>query len=359
MSELTFDIPLVTLQNPVQSAARGAETIEELDSLIERVKRAQATFATYTQEQVDRIFRAASIAASAERISLAKDAVQETGMGVVEDKVIKNHFAAEYIYNKYRDTQTCGVLEEECDGENLKHLFQEARLCPDYVVICEPSSNRIALGHKGKAQVIIKTRGLSAHGSAPEKGVNAVYEMAEIIQRVEKTNARLMKKSGLKPTLVLTRISSTGASINAVPSECEIYLDRRMVPGETEDTIRREMDQLIRGKNAAWQVGTLHAKSWTGLEVEYEPVHPAWRIDLAHELTLACKAAYLEEFGAEPAEYDFWDFSTNAVTPVSLGIPTIGFGPGESKLAHMRDESIEVDQIIEACGFYTRLIRSI
>ena len=254
---------------------------------------------------------------------------------------------------------SCGVLEEECDGENLKHLFQETRLRPDYVVICEPSSNRIALGHKGKAQIIINTRGLSAHGSAPEKGVNAVYEMAEIIRRVEKTNARLMKKSGLKPTLVLTRISSTGASINAVPSECEIYLDRRMVPGETEDTIRREMDQLIRGKNAAWQVGTLHAKSWTGLEVEYVPVHPAWRIDLAHELTLACKAAYLEEFGAEPAEYDYWDFSTNAVTPVSLGIPTIGFGPGESKLAHMRDESIEVDQIIEACGFYTRLIRSI
>ncbi|NTU74888.1 MAG: hypothetical protein HGA86_02070, partial [Anaerolineaceae bacterium] len=91
----------------------GAKTIEELDTLIERVKKAQAVYATFTQDQVDRIFRDASLAANAERISLAKDAVAETGMGIVEDKVIKNHFAAEFIYNKYRNTQTCGVVEDD------------------------------------------------------------------------------------------------------------------------------------------------------------------------------------------------------------------------------------------------------
>ena len=70
------------------------------------------------------------------------------------------------------------VFEEDCDGENLKYLFKELNLRPNYVVICEPSNNQIALGHKGKAQISIKTRGVSAHGSAPEKGINAIYEMA-------------------------------------------------------------------------------------------------------------------------------------------------------------------------------------
>ena len=254
---------------------------------------------------------------------------------------------------------SCSVFEEDCDGENLKHLFRELSLKPDFVLICEPSDNVITLGHKGKAQILIKTQGVSAHGAAPEKGVNAVYEMAEIIQRVEKANQALMQKDGLHGTLVLSRISSRSASLNAVPSECEIYLDRRTVPGETQDAILREMDRLIEGKRAAWEVGTLHRQSWTGLEIVYRPFHPAWQIGLEHELTRACIAAYGENFGREPAGYGFWDFSTNAVTPVSLGIPTIGFGPGDPKLAHMPDESCEVDQIAEACSFYTRVIREI
>ncbi len=254
---------------------------------------------------------------------------------------------------------SCTVFEEDCDGENLKHLFAELSLRPNYVVICEPSDNKIALGHKGKVQASIKTRGISAHGSAPEKGVNAIYEMAEIIQRVEKKNLELMKQDSPRGTLVMSRISSVSASLNAVPSECEVYLDRRMVPGETEDDIRKEMEQLIRGKNATWEVGTLRRKSWTGLDIKYQPSHAAWRIDLNHELTRACVAAYQAYFGSDPAGYDFWDFSTNAVTPVSMGIPTIGFGPGENKLAHMVNENCRVSQIIDACGFYMGVIDQI
>ncbi len=251
---------------------------------------------------------------------------------------------------------SCTVFEEDCDGENLKHLFKELNLKPDYVVICEPSNNIITLGHKGKAQISIKTHGVSAHGSAPEKGVNAIYEMAEIIQRVDKTNLELMKKGNPRGTLVMSRISSVSASLNAVPSECEVYLDRRMIPGETEADIKHEMDEIIKGKNATWEVGTLHRKSWTGMDIKYEPFHLAWKIELEHELAQACIAAYQENFGNAPAAYDFWDFSTNAVTPVSMGIPTIGFGPGEYKLAHMRNENCEVSQVIEACGFYARVI---
>jgi len=277
-----------------------------------------------------------SVAASVYAAALAKQ------QGFTQDKTI-------YV--------SATVFEEDCDGENLKHLFKEQSLRPNAVVICEPSNNTITLGHKGKAQVAIKTHGISAHGSAPEKGVNAVYEMAEIIQRIERKNNELMKRGEMRGTMVLSKISSVASSLNAVPSECEVYVDRRTIPGETNDDIKKEMDELISGKNASWQIGTLHRKSWTGLDIRYEPFHAAWRIEENHPLTQACMSAYRESFGVLPARFDFWDFSTNAVAPVSLGIPTIGFGPGDYKLAHMRDESIEVKQIAEAMRFYAMLMK--
>ena len=251
---------------------------------------------------------------------------------------------------------SCTIFEEDCDGENLKHMFNELQFRPDYFVTCEPSNNLITTGHKGKAQVLIKTQGISAHGSAPEKGLNAIYEMAEIIQRVEKNNLELMQKGRPHGTLVMSKISSTSASLNAVPSECEVYLDRRIVVGETEATIRSEMDQIITGKKAAWEIGALRRTTWTGLEVTYHPFHLAWEIDLNHPLSLAFIKSYQEVFGAEPTRYDYWDFSTNAVTTVAMGIPTIGFGPGEYKLAHMINERCDVSQIIEACQMYACVI---
>ena len=89
------------------------ENLETFERMLARVREAQKIYASYTQEQVDKIFRAAAMAANLQRIPLAKMAVEETGMGVVEDKVIKNHYAAEYIYNAYKDTKTCGVIEED------------------------------------------------------------------------------------------------------------------------------------------------------------------------------------------------------------------------------------------------------
>ena len=144
-----------------------------------------------------------------------------------------------------------------------------------------------------------------------------------------------------------------------MPSACEIYLDRRIAPGETEQAIRDEMDALIQGKHATWDIEPLQRTSWTGLPISYRPFHLAWQIDPEHALTQACAAAYQAVFGRLPEEYIFWDFSTNAVTPVGLGIPTIGFGPGDYKLAHMRDEHIQVAQIVEACDFYLGVIQQI
>ena len=105
-------------ENERPDAADGG--VAELEAQIARVRAAQAKYASYTQEQVDAIFKAAAIAADKARIPLAKQAASETGMGIVEDKVIKNHYAAEYIYNTYRDTKTCGVVEEDAAAGIMK-----------------------------------------------------------------------------------------------------------------------------------------------------------------------------------------------------------------------------------------------
>ena len=269
-------------------------------------------------------------------------------------------FAKQRGYTEGKTIYVTGtVCEEYCDGENLKHLYKELALKPDYCIICEPSDNVITLGHKGKAQIRIKTHGVSAHGSAPEKGVNAVYEMAEIISRVDALNKSLVKIGAKHGTIVLSDISCVSASLNAVPSECAIYLDRRLVLGETLEQVKQEMAELIAGKNASWEIGTLHHTSWTGKPLEYQPMHNPWNIDADHDLAKALRAAYQTVYQRDATTFDFWDFGTNAITPVAMGIPTIGFGPGDYKLAHMKDERCAVNKIEEACQVYCQLIKEL
>lgn len=250
---------------------------------------------------------------------------------------------------------TGSVCEEYCDGVCLEHFYRDSGVRPEVCVICEPSDNRIVLGHTGKVQARIKTHGVSAHGSAPEKGINAVYEMAGIITRVEELNKRLRATPG-GGTVVLSDISCQSASLNAVPSQCEIYLDRRLRLGESVEQVKGELDALVAGKRAAWEPGTLRHTSWTGVELVYEPAHEPWKIAEDAPLTLKCNEAYEAAFGQKPEQYDFWDFGTNAVVPVSMGVATIGFGPGEYKLAHMTDERCDPRKVEDACRFYAQLI---
>jgi putative selenium metabolism hydrolase len=268
--------------------------------------------------------------------------------------------AKELGYIKNKTVYVTGtVCEEYCDGENLKHLYKELSLKPDYCIICEPSDNVVTLGHKGKAQIRITTHGVSSHGSAPEKGVNAVYEMAEIISRVDNLNKSLYKENEAHGTVVLSDISCVSASLNAVPSECSIYLDRRLILGETLEQIKKEMNKLIEDKNASWEVGTLYHTSWNGKKLEYEPMHNPWKIEKDHVLTQSLIKAYKTIYNHDIENFNFWDFGTNAITPIGMGIPTIGFGPGEYKLAHMIDERCAVNKIEEACEIYCELIKEL
>ncbi len=126
--------------------------VAELDALVARVKAAQAKFATYSQEQVDKIFRAASLAANQARIPLAQQAAAESGMGIVEDKVIKNHFASEYIYNKYKDYKTCGIIEEDTSMGTITIAEPVGIVC-GIVPTTNPTSTAIF-----KSLISLKTR---------------------------------------------------------------------------------------------------------------------------------------------------------------------------------------------------------
>ncbi|WP_274532375.1 bifunctional acetaldehyde-CoA/alcohol dehydrogenase [Salinivibrio sp. ML290] len=135
-----------------QETTMPVTNIAELNAMVERVKKAQQEFATYSQEQVDKIFRAASLAANNARIPLAKQAVEESGMGILEDKVIKNHFASEFIYNKYKDDKTCGILEENDEFGTITIAEPVGLIC-GIVPTTNPTSTAIF-----KSLISLKTR---------------------------------------------------------------------------------------------------------------------------------------------------------------------------------------------------------
>ncbi|MBQ2735335.1 MAG: bifunctional acetaldehyde-CoA/alcohol dehydrogenase [Clostridia bacterium] len=150
--------------------------VEKLETAIARVRKAQKKFATYTQEQVDKIFLAAAIAADKARISLAKMAVEETGMGVVEDKVIKNHYAAEYIYNAYKDTKTCGVIEEN-KAFGTRKIAEPIGVIAAVIPTTNPTSTAIF-----KTMLALKTRNgiiISPHPRAKNSTIAAAKIVLE------------------------------------------------------------------------------------------------------------------------------------------------------------------------------------
>ena len=169
---------MATKTNAVAPEATIIDNVEALQARMKEMRKAQEIFATYTQEQVDKIFFAAAMAANKARIPLAKMAVEETGMGVVEDKVIKNHYAAEYIYNAYRNTKTCGVIEEDA-AYGIKKIAEPIGLIAAVIPTTNPTSTAIF-----KTLICLKTRNaiiISPHPRAKASTIAAakvVYEAA-------------------------------------------------------------------------------------------------------------------------------------------------------------------------------------
>ncbi len=245
------------------------------------------------------------------------------------------------------------VQEEDCDGLSWVYILKEDGIRPDCVLITEPTGLRIYRGQRGRMEIEVHLRGRSCHASAPERGDNPIYKMSRLVEEVEKLNTRLRHDPFLgKGTIAVTEIRSVSPSLCAVPGACSIHLDRRLTAGETKESAVAEVKALAGAEDAEVEILNYDTPSYTGLRYPMEKYYPTWVLDEAHPLARAAIATYETLWNRAPV-VDKWTFSTNGVGSMGLmGVPTIGFGPGEEDVAHSVVERVPIRHLVEAAQFY-------
>jgi len=246
------------------------------------------------------------------------------------------------------------VMEEDCDGLCWKYIVEEDKIHPDFVISTEPTNLNIYRGHRGRMEMQVHFYGVSAHGSAPERGKNAIYMASKVALEIEKLNERLKFDEFLgKGSITVTEFVSGSPSLCAVSDYARIHLDRRLTWGETKQSAVAEVEKLIEGMNAKVEVLHYRQKAYTGLEYGMEKYYPTWKMPEDSEIVQKGVMAYQKLFGKKP-RVDKWIFSTNGImTCGTYGIPTIGFGPGNEVLAHAPNERVPISDLVAATAFYT------
>jgi putative selenium metabolism hydrolase len=259
--------------------------------------------------------------------------------------------------------------EEDCDGwavgEAIARGFFGRR--PDCVVLGECTNLGINRGHRGRCEISVTTRGVSCHGSAPARGVNAVYAMTPIVEGIVALEREVAHDPFLGAgTIAVTKIESVSGSLNVVPDLCRIVIDRRMTTGETAAGAMDDIRRVAAGASGPGGTAAVTAaaraasvellryteRSWTGYQADVEKDYPTWLLDEDHPVVQAGVAAARLVLGREPA-ISRWDFSTDGVATMGRHkIPTIGFGPSEERFAHTVQDQVSVDHLMAATAFY-------
>ncbi|MBP1765294.1 MAG: peptidase [Firmicutes bacterium] len=262
------------------------------------------------------------------------------------------------------DIFVAGVVHEECfEGIAARKISERIR--PDYVVIGEASELNLKRGQRGRAEIVVETYGKPAHSANPQKGINAVYKMASLIQRIRELKSTYQDVLGYG-ILELTDIKSLpypGASV--VPDYCRVTYDRRLLVGETRETVLQPIQELIAQmgqEDPEFQAKAYYAtgseKCYTGEDIEGERFFPGWLFDDQDEFVQAAYRGLLS-VGLQP-EITQYSFCTNGSHYAGeAGIKTIGFGPSRENLAHTIDEYIEVDQLAKAAKGYYGIIKEV
>jgi len=245
------------------------------------------------------------------------------------------------------------VMEEDCDGLCWKYIIEEEKIRPEMVIITEPTALGIYRGQRGRMEIRVSFKGLSAHGSAPERGKNAIYMGARACLEIEKLNGRLASDDFLgKGSVTVSEFVSASPSLCAVADFARIHLDRRLTTGESKESALAEVKELVKDAAAAPEVLQYLEKSYTGRQYGMEKYYPTWTVDAAHPAVTRAQDVFRSLFQKEP-RVDKWTFSTNAVTINGIyGIPTIGFGPGDEVFAHAPNEKVPVGDLVKASAFY-------
>ena len=249
---------------------------------------------------------------------------------------------------------TLVVHEETNEGVATGKIIEEKSLELDACVLGEPTDLNLSIGQRGRCVFKIVTRGVTSHASMPELGENALYEMTQIIDRLKEANQRLPSHPFLGAgSMAVTTITCRPGAGPIVPDYCEIQVDRRLVPQETLAGVLYEMKEYAPGADVGLLVDELMC--YTGYATKAEQYFQGWITDRDHWSVVESMGALERGLGEKP-EIIGWRFSTDGVaTAGELGIPTIGFGPGDPALAHQPNERIALADVASAARGYCAL----
>lgn len=250
------------------------------------------------------------------------------------------------------------VQEENFEGLSWRHLIETESLRPAAVILTEPSNMQIKTGHRGRMEMKLRVEGRSSHGSRPEQGENAIYTIMPVVRDIAELNGSLGGPDPLgKGSIAVTDIRSSGPSLCAVPDSAEIHLDRRLTQGEDAESCLEEIGNLPSLRERPFQlwIPEYIVQNYTGLSLDQKAYYPTWLLKDEDPLVKSALTAYKEVFTCD-ASPGVWQFATNGVATKGLyGIPTIGFGPGDEAMAHTPDESIPVNELLNAAAYYAAL----
>ena len=252
-----------------------------------------------------------------------------------------------------------GNMEEWCDGIAPHALVEHEGIRPDFVVIGEPTKMGIYRGHKGRVEMQVVAKGKSAHAASNHLGENAIYKMLPVIAGIRDMNDQLPTDPFLgQGRITVSYIECRTPSINAVPDECTIIIDRRVTWGETKEDAIAQVEALIPPEERhAIRVEMLFydEPSYTGFRFPVEKYFPAWVLPEEHPFVQAGQEVYRLLWG-EPTHIGKWNFSTNGIYWMGkAGIPSIGFGPGDEIYAHTVLDQVPLDDVVRATAWYALL----
>jgi putative selenium metabolism hydrolase len=251
---------------------------------------------------------------------------------------------------------SASIAEEMIEGFATVEIARRVR--PDVAVICEPSSRRLVVGQRGRAELIVRVDGRPSHSSRPDLGVNAVEAMADVLRAARELELPSHPELGraiLVPTDVISR---PFPALSVLPDRCTATFDRRTLPGEREEEVLAQLQAVVdaavapHGATGSVEIGVDRFDAYTGAPVEARNFAAAWYTGTDAPVARAA----LDALGAEPG---VWVFCTNGSGTAALGIPTIGYGPGDETLAHRVDEHIELAELHAGARGYAALAEAL
>jgi putative selenium metabolism hydrolase len=249
------------------------------------------------------------------------------------------------------------VQEEDCDGLCWQYIVNEDKIRPEFVVITEPTDGNIYRGQRGRMEIRVEVKGVSCHGSAPERGDNAIFKMADILLEVRELNNRLHADPFLgKGTLTVSEIFFNSPSRCAVADMAAISIDRRLTDGETYELALGEIRSLpsVQRHKAEVSMYKYDRPSWKKLVYPTDCFFPTWVVPESHPAVRAAVDAYAGMYGTP--KVDKWTFSTNGVSIMGrYGIPCVGFGPGKEAQAHAPDEKTWKADLVRCAAVYAAI----